>query len=203
MLSQDGSLWLLTDMSQGFQELGYKEYFESFVGTMPVITYDWLRNEYHISNNYESYVLTRNGLSKKDQIVTSIISAGGNSVGIATETEGQSEKAYVTLGGIDNGVPGIKLITTLHVGGDIYYTAQNKCIGYGAINYRHDRGDSFNSSTWKELNKEGTCTVIESGVEYKPKLKFTSYNSVKIDYINIGRKFVDNRHIRGLLENVE
>jgi hypothetical protein len=102
--------------------------------------------------------------------------------------------AYIVTDVLDMGIRGIKTITGLEIASEGNVTLQ------AAVDYRFRSGDSFTTGTYKTVSKSGTVAPIVSGIDFRIRVKASSYSGFNLDYINVRWKAVDKRLIRGMYE---
>ena len=71
-VSSSGDLYLVDNKAQ-VTKLGYKEYLGDMIENEVIISYDEYNEEFYICDGQKTYLLTRNGLCRVNQLVTSII----------------------------------------------------------------------------------------------------------------------------------
>jgi hypothetical protein len=84
----------------------------------------------------------------------------------------------------------LKLISTIEVGCD----ATNAL--YVAVDYRYDKSQPFQTTGWYLLNSNGWANPVIAGIEFRLRVKNTTYEYIQFSYINVHYKFIDKRATR-------
>ncbi len=187
---EKGNLWRL-DLEYIPKRLGYKEFFGPL--TDIVVTHSQEEDEFYIGgvngdDEGEGYILTRSGLAKHRQIITSVVETDGEFYGVFDEGE---DEAYITTETLDFGYRDLKTITTVEVGGvfsdDVYIAAD----------YRYDKEEPFQTTGWKLVNKEGFGRLQITALEVRLKIMLDDATDSQVDYVNLKWQAVGRRTIRG------
>jgi hypothetical protein len=170
-LSSLNELWII-DKSLDPKRLGYQEFMETL--SNPIISYDSVLDEFHISDKTNGYVLTCTGkgsltnpttysLSKCYQFVTSIGIFNGSRNCVCKSSEEYS--VQVTTDVFDFGVRSMKTI------GFIECDAISNVGLYLAVDYRYDRRGAFTRSPWRYVGKEGVVWCGITATDFRLCLK--------------------------------
>jgi len=170
-LSTSNELWLI-EKSLDPKKLGYQEFMETLVS--PVISYDPVLDEFHISDSTHGYVLTCTGkgsllnpatygLSKCFQYVTSIGVFNGSRDCVCKNSEDYAVQVITDV--FDFGVRGMKTL------GFIECDAISNVGLYLAVEYRYDRKGEFARSPWRYVGKEGIVWCGITATDFKLCLK--------------------------------
>jgi len=180
-----GRLWSVND--EGVKKLDYSPYISNI--SDPLVIYDHIKGDYYISDLFNSFLLTRNGLSEIFQFVTAV----WNDSGINGYTYDSIDQEFrLTTNFFDFGYSAMKTIFSIEVGGQysnpLYYS----------ISWRKDRSVDMETTEWTQLNDVGFGVRPISGTEFQVNLKSISYEHVNIDYLKVRWKMTDIRNIRGI-----
>jgi len=175
--------------------LDYGEYLTGFLGQDMAISYDRGDMEFYISGVNEggdrlTYVLTKNGLGRSPQHVTSGFFAEGALLGVFKQE--RSTEVIMVTDVIDFELRDLKLITTVELGAEFSGAA------WIAVDYRYSKTDPFTRSEWVLLNDEGFARVQKAGVEFRVCVKCSTYIGLKMDYINVRWGLAGKRIVRGI-----
>jgi hypothetical protein len=171
-MDSSGTLWLL-EVNKLPVRLGYSEFFQDFVGTDVIISYDHDQSEFFISNGWKSFVLTNNGLGRNSQILTSVINYESRPVGIGTYPNNMNKEASIVTDSFDFGNSMIKTITSV----EMSFRTEWKGVSV-AIDYRYNRNEDFKRSLWKtipEISNRAFMRFPVSGVEFRVAVKFEDF----------------------------
>lgn len=160
------------------EKLDYSEYLAGLNDL--VLSWDELNNLLYICDGMSGYVYS---LDSK-----SLGSGPVNITGIGT----QDGNLYVTAANVIE-IPTFELCTDIYdMGSRKNKTISSIEIGTNAahdlwvsIDYRLDKAGTFSSLPWHRVNPSGTVTIPCFGVEFRFRLKMTTYEYFKIDYIKI------------------
>lgn len=199
-VNEFGDLWRLkNDLS--LEKLGYSEYIAPLLtsqydsgagGYKIVVSHDTLLDDFYISNGVKTYLLTEDGLSEiKLWHPTSLFREKGVLYGVTTA--GSSTAGSLASDTLDLGIRGIKLISSLEIGGDATSLE-------AGVDYRYASGNAYSSGLYKPVTRTGQVMPLTGGVDFKIKLRNADYTRFNPDYINIRWKPVDKRVIRGPYE---
>lgn len=188
----EGNLRKITPESLDAEPI-YNEFFSGMVGDDVVITHNRQQKDFYITNGNEAYCLTRNGLSEVFQAPTTLAVLGGTLIGFYTDLS--DTEARITSDTFDFGSRGKKTIDGISVGVN---TANSV---YVAVEFKNTISDSFTSTGWVEVNAQGNANIVISGLEFRFKVKCSSYSSMKLDYFRPNVKFDDKRFMRGINVN--
>lgn len=188
----EGNLRIITPDNLDPEPL-YSEFFSGMIGTTVVVTYNPQQRECYVANGNEAYCLTRMGLAEVSQSPTTLAVLGGVVSGFYTDLS--DSEARVTSDQYDFGSRGKKTIDGISVG------AITSAALYVAIDYRNSSTTSFESTDWVEVNEQGVAHIVVSGLEFRFKIKCSSYSGMKLDYFSPNVKFDDKRFMRGIHVN--
>ena len=157
--------------------------------------------EFYITDGTHSYYLSGSELSETAQVVMSADYFGGATVGFASDMGTPASKiARFGLDRFDLGLSGIKTIEWVRFYVDERVWADDGIDLQVAIDHRYtmSHDDSWKTTGWKKVNKEGVVFFPTSGVEFRIKATISDYQ--KLDIINgeIGFKHDDKRYTRGI-----
>lgn len=193
LLDNYGFLWAYSSEG-GLKKLGYKEYLEEIIG-QDVIISPGHDKEFYICGVTEdeearSFVLTENGLCRCPQRTTGLASVDGVLVGVE-ETDPSTEVLISTVP-VDFGFSDVKTVTTMELGldhqGDVHV----------GVDFRYSRSDEWSSSEWVPVNPEGFARIQITALEFKFKIRCTTYEGFALDYATIRWQASGRRTRRGL-----
>jgi hypothetical protein len=182
-ITSANDLWRLT--KQGPERLGFAEFFAAM--TNPMLNYNEAEQRLFISDGTTGYVFadglgggyaTLTGITKN--FVTSPSALTSVPFSLMTDT-------------LDLGHRGIKNLTFVEVGIDTDQAV------YVAVDYRYVKTETWRTSEWVLTNPEGVARIEISAVEFRIRIKQTTYDEVRIDYINLRHQRSDKRFLRGPL----
>jgi hypothetical protein len=199
-VDESGNLWKLTDDLK-LEKLGYAEYlaplkiaqFDSGAGGYKIlVSHDTELDDFYISNGAKTYLLGESGLSEiKLWHPTSLFRDKGQLYGITVA--GSSTIGSMASDTLDMGLRGIKIVSSMELGGD--------ATGLEAtLDYRYASGNAYSSGTFKPATRAGQVTPMLGGIEFRAKARNADYTKFNPDYINMRWKASDKRAIRGPYE---
>lgn len=176
-----GELWKFTP--KGPERLGFKEFLS--VLTNPVLNYDETNDRLFISDGSTGYVYdgglgggyaTITGIT--NEFVTSPSAMPGVPISIMTDI-------------IDLGHRGIKTLTFVEIGTD---TTEDLFV---SVDFRYTKDEAWRSSEWVKTNPEGVARITVAAIEFRVRVMQTTYDELRIDYINVRHQRSDSRFLRG------
>jgi hypothetical protein len=195
----EGDSWVLEQDTQSLhsatnymlKRIGYKEFFSGF--TVPMVSYDNRRKEFHLASEASSYVLTEQGLGQESQMPTSLFRYKGSLVGVATADE--SSIAMVVTDVFDFGIRDLKTVTTVELGiittGDVYV----------AVDYRYNKADAFTRSAYVKVNKEGFARIQITALEFRFCVGVVYFAGTSLYSFIVHWQLSGKRTIRGMYAN--
>lgn len=182
-ITSTGDLWKLT--KQGPEKLGFREFL--IVLADPHLLYDEANQRLFISDGETGYVF-KDGLGGGYATITGITNNYASSpsalvdipISIMTDT-------------VDLGHRGIKTITFVEIGTD---TTENLFV---ALDFRYTKDEEWRTSDWVQTNPEGVARISVAAVEFRVRIKQTTFDELRIDYINVRHQRADRRFLRGPL----
>jgi hypothetical protein len=190
-----GMLWLAVD-GKGPEKLGYQEFFEPLLGTEIVVSYSEQDNVFYISGEDATYRLSRYGLSRIDQAITSVLVAGGETKGVCTDLGENDSEIKIASDVLDFGIRGQKTITQVEIPVQLDHDAGENY--YVSIYYRYEKNKDFAQTEWRPVNKEGWVRFYVSAVEFKIGIKCTSFEEADVpESITAHIAYADKRGISG------
>lgn len=182
-----GNLWMLT--AEVRHNLGYKEFLSEL--TKPTMIYDSVQKRVFISDATKGYIFTPQGLGGGYPALTGFDRVQGTPV-VGSPGNGLSTPVISLLTDtLDFGYSGMKSVAAIQV------SAEHQEKLYVAVDFRYDRTESWRTSRWIRLNKEGVAFLNVAGIEFRVRVKNLAPDELKIDYINIQYKRIDKRFVRG------
>lgn len=188
-------LWEVALNEQGFvlppRKLGYREFFAPYSDLVWSFSWDEVRQQLYIYNEFKTFVLGR-GLTEVDHRITSTARIGDNLFCLGQEVNNRLE---LITGEIDFGSPGIKTIQWITIGA-------NNTDGYQvAIDYKYQQNDSWTRTSFFDLNSEGMVFIPTGGISFRVVVKATMDHIYEVeppDYLEISYKTNDRRYKRGV-----
>ena len=181
----------LRQITEDFQVSGplYQEFFSPMIGNEVVVSYNAQDGDFYICDGVSGYVKTSEGLGETNQLTSTISTLAGELVGV---TSLGVTTSTVETDSMDFGVRSRKTIDITEVG----YSGSGSV--QVSIGYRLASSESFQYTEWVDVNAEGIVTLPIAGIEFKVRVKCSSYIGFKIHYITLRVKFDDNRANRGI-----
>lgn len=175
-MDASGTLWLL-EAGKVPQRLGYKEWFQDFVSGEVVISFNPNQREWYISDGNKTFVLTKNGLGRSTQIITSSIYHGGKVLGLGTSEENMSRQASIVTDIFDFGNSLLKTLNSVEFSFTTNY--QNVSV---AVDYRYKRNADFARTPFKaipEFAQRGFVRFPVAGVEFRLVMKWDDFQQAE------------------------
>jgi hypothetical protein len=189
--------------------VGYREFFFPMLGTDILVSHaqnpidnDGL-GEFFICNDSKSYRFGSKGLMETTQKVRSAHYFLGATIGSCSVVPSESEEeGTFGIDANDLGLSGIKTIDFVSLDFDeinmdtsvVYPTLQV------SIDYRHSKtsDDSWHSTGWVTVNKEGIAHITATGITFRIKVKVSNYGNFEFTKALVGVKAGDKRFKRYL-----
>lgn len=176
-----GELWKFT--SKGPERLGFKEFLSPL--TNPVLNYDETNDRLFISDGSSGYVYDE-GLGGGYASITGITNAF-----VTSPSAMPAVPISIMTDTIDLGHRGIKTLTFVEIGTD---TTEDLFV---SVDFRYTKDEAWRSSEWVKTNPEGVARITVAAVEFRVRIKQTTYDELRIDYINVRHQRSDSRFLRG------
>jgi len=160
------------------------------LGEDVVITKNAENEDFFVSGESESFVLTEAGLGEAPQSITGACNAYGSFYGVFSEDE--STEAIVVTDVIDFGYRDLKTVTTVEVGAN---TSDDVFV---AVDYRYEESASWQRSSWVPVSPEGFARVQITAPDVRIAVKTSDYSGFELDYINVRWQRAGRRTVRGL-----
>jgi len=191
-LDQGGALWLL-ESGSGLKKLGYESIFGLWNNDTVLISFNSREREFWISNGIETYYLSRTGLSKTSQIVSSIAGyTQGYHIGLGSLMEDEDQSFKIKTGTFDLGSRGLKTITEVELGIDSTVDV------YVSIEFRYEKNGQWMETVAYPVNSEGIAYPRVECLEFRVIVSGSDYRSINLDYVNVFYQKSDKRGRRGL-----
>ena len=180
-IDNTGLFWRLTEGSEP-KPTDYRVYF-SELNTNAVMSFDYEKGAIYVCDGVRGYVWTESGLGQGPANITGmgvkdgllLLTGNGDVVtdpfNICTDIQDFGSRMDKTAHEIDLGIA---------VNGDIY----------GAFDYRWRTNQGFFTTPWTKADRNGRVFVTASGVEFRVRVKLTTWEQIRLDYGNI-RVFYD------------
>lgn len=188
MVDTTGQLWYIKSQSEP-ELLGYQEFFRPMLGKDIVVTYNDAWKAFDITDGETAYRLTRQGLCRTWQAVTSQFAAFDDVIGIYHEVDGLGFELVTDI--LDFGFRGHKTVTGVEVGGAFSAPV------FVSVDWRSHNEKYFRSSPWVRLSPDGIARPRVTADEFRIKLQSASKDAVEIDYISVKYQITDRRNTRG------
>lgn len=182
-------VWRITSDLKA-ERLGYQEFISPMTQGSIVVSHDWEKDEFYITDGTTSFLLTNFGLCETFLRPTSVGAVDGDSVG--TFTSASDVTMLATTDVMDFGLRGMKTVGNIELGIDDDSTVQV------AADYRYNKATAWASTGWKTVNLEGVAWLGITAVEFRLKVKASAYANVNLDYITAKIKVSDKRYVRGI-----
>jgi hypothetical protein len=193
-MDSSGVLWHL-EAGKLPVRLGYEEWFETFVSGEPIISFDPSWREFYICDGFKSFVLTRRGLSRHSQILTSVIYADGQLLGLGTQPAEMDTQASIVTEVFDLGSSLIKTINSV----EFSFTSHFQGVQV-AVDYRYKRFEDFKRTPFRtipEVAQRGYVRFPVAGVEFRLVIKWADFSlSEAPDRVVIKWSSVDKTNLR-------
>ena len=193
-MDKSGTLWSLESEKLPVR-LGYKEWFQEFIQSEVVISFNPDQREWYVSNGWKTFVLTKQGLGRSNQIVTSTVYHDGQVLGLGTPEAEVEKQASVVTDVFDFGNSLIKTITSI----EFSFTAQFNNVQV-AIDYRYSRNQDFQRTLFKsvpEFAQRGFVAFPVAGIEFRLVMKWADFEQVEPpDQVVVKWKQTDKTNLR-------
>lgn len=183
-----GNLRILTsdlNISDGV----YKEFISQMIGNNIIVTYEPIEKDFYLTDGTVGFLYTNEGLTEVTQGPTTMSTFAGDTVAMV-EDLGDDDLIFTT-DTYDFNVRGLKTLDIIEVAAD---TDGDVSV---AIGYNFERGDTFEFTSYVDLNQEGTVTFPVTANEFRFKVKVENSTYCNISYIHPRLKFDDKRFKRG------
>lgn len=188
-IDNGGSAWTISGDLVA-KRLGYQHHIASFSPANIIVAFNPHRKHFTISDEYHGLLVSKNGMSRPTQIVSSMFYVDGMLIGTRADTG--IPGLQLTTEAFDMGLRGIKRIEAIELGTD---ADANMNV---AVMYRYKKYEPFEISDWVEVNDEGNAYIGMCGVEFKILINCNSSSNISLDYVGVRWKLMDKRMIRGL-----
>ena len=192
-ISMDSNLWKIKgDLST--ERLGYTNHLSNLSTSYHTfINHNAVENEYYISNQNKSFLLTQQGLSEiETSIIDGYVTDKYRSNKLSLSTDSQFE---FTTSAFDMDMRSIKKITYIDLG---ITTSSGKTI-QTRVGSRTQTGGAFSYGPWVNVNNEGCAVVNVSGIDFKLDIRSATtegFSSVKLSSAKISWQLSDKRMVR-------
>ena len=192
-ISEDNHLWKISG-DLGVERLGYANHLANLsINYHTFINHNAVDNEYYISNQNKSFLLTQQGLSEIETSVLDGYNAKGYRINkLSLSADPQFE---FTTSAFDMDMRSIKKITYIDLG---ITTSSGKTI-QTRVGSRTQSGGTFSYGPWVNVNNEGCAVVNVSGVDFKLDVRSATtegFSSVKLSSAKISWQLSDKRMVR-------
>lgn len=175
-MDKSGTLWHL-EAEKLPVRLGYKEWFQDFIQSDVIISFDPDQREWYICNGFKTFVLTKQGLGRSTQIITSSIYHDGQVLGLGTQASDMSRQASIVTDVFDFGNSLLKTITSV----EFSFTTQFQNVSV-AVDYRYSRNQDFQRTLFKsipEFAQRGFVRFPVAGVEFRLVMKWDDFEQAE------------------------
>jgi len=178
----EGRLWTIDQ--EGINLLDYSWVLGNMTLSDVVISRDAVLKDYYISDGTSCYLLSANGLSESNNLVTNVVRIEGLLYGIFTV--------------------GVNAFIEIHFNNFNYNLAALTSLEYIELGLMTDgspyvtdllqyRGRSDVSLSWRFVSKENFGVLQGTAQTHRPKLKVTTATEFKLEFITLNIKLDDNR----------
>lgn len=185
-LSSNAELWLVEGEPEPvLKNLGFKEHL-SVLGT-PVLTYDEENERLYLADDLRGFCFDEGlggGFAGLSGLAAGLAASPSSLVGEAFEVLTQE---------FDLGHRGLKQLTWVELGLDSSENIEIAC------DFRYNKAENWRTSSWKPVNFSGAGFLGVSGVEFRLRVRQTSFEPVRLDYFNVRYRNTDKRFLRGPL----
>jgi len=175
------------------KKIGYKEFFSEISSGDMLIRYEETDKVFYVSDKggTKGFCVSPFGTTEsKYNIVTFLDYIDGDLKGIYAEEEDVESRIVTDI--FDMGMRGIKHIKEVELG--IFTTSATVQV---AIDYRHQKSESFTTSSWVNVNHEGIGYIRVTGAEFRVRIKTSNYTDIQLSDIGIRWNSIDKRNVRG------
>ena len=207
-VSSDDELWWIGENFQPIL-LGYKEYLSQMTGDV-IVSHNESTGNYYIASQDKTYNMTWNrsknqpqGFSEANQRITSCIYTGSYAYGMGTICNLDEEviKWYIVSDEFDMGKTGDKSIRWITFFGNEGRLDETEGTIQARVHARSEYTKNFYQSSWRSINKKGSCHFPLVGKDFKLELRGYDFREVNIHRIEITVQHDDKRFTRGLNVN--
>jgi len=191
--------------------LGYREYFNLMLDQDIIINHspDIMNlnsyGEFYICNPTDSYCLTKNGLNKTKQRVTSSFYTQGATIGFCEDMiEPTDIVGEIGIDAEDFALPGLKTLEWIRLDYNERRWSDDDDIALSvSLDYRYksQTDESWKSTAYKTVNNEGVVFFPITALEFRINIKITDYSKMELHYVECGVKHTDKRYTRGFTVN--
>ena len=187
VIDEDGYMWIFLP-DQYFikaEKVGYYEKFNSMVSNQVVISYDSLNDRFYICDGTSTYLFSAGGLTKVDQVVTSVGIIDGVPKGCWVSVAGSSDDDFeLESDMLDMWTRNLKVINKIEIA-NVEDTSTTETFKV-AVSYRMDRTTAFATTEYFTVNPDGAAFPNIQGIEFKIHLLSSKYNeNPPPDYIYV------------------
>lgn len=205
VMDNGGSLWLV-ESGLKVTNLGYEEFLSPLLGTDVMISYTPRgksvgTGKFHISNGYNSFLLTSDGMTEVSQNVTTKVFMGGQNVGIAQdENDGDiSQESIITSVPISiEEERALRHISWVEVEStSVSFETLKAKLYYRVEGKTYNNDDAWDSTEWINLNLKGAVYFGVTGLEFKVSIKTSDYRNFNLGKITVRYLSPDKTTRRG------
>ncbi len=125
----------------------------------------------------------------------------GVTLGIGSELDTDTEVGRIGRDATDFGLSGLKTIESVRlIGRETLWSEEDDIQLQVALDYRYKMGDdqSWNTTSYKGVNKEGVVFFPVTALEFRIRIKITDYEKLDIDHAEFNIKHGDKRFKRSV-----
>lgn len=162
----------------GITSIDYSNYFSS-LSRLATMIYNPYEDIVYITDGTYGYALSQGGLGRCPANITGY--GYKNNVVYATTTSGAItfDPVSIVTDTIDFETRQAKIIKEIEIGINATYDV------YVAVDYRWNKADSFYTTPFVACNRYGQAFIFVSGIEFRIRVKQTTYEAIQIDYIKV------------------
>jgi len=187
-IDKRGYLWRLTN--KDLTRLGYLEFFSPMLARSPTISYDPGEEEFYISSDTETYILTKTGLCKCSQWISSVIQANGQLIGYANSVTNAIVACETDTFDMQN--RGMKRINFVELLGDGMSGLQL------SAKYKYDNTNTYATSNPVTVGQTGAAYLGIAGTDFRLVINGIATSLAQLDAIIIHWQQSDKRFVRSL-----
>lgn len=155
-----------------------------------VMSYDERLDIAYITDGIYGYALSASGLGECPPTITGVGYKDG-AFYVTSPSTITNSPFEITTDIMDFGVRTEKTIMGLDFGIAISTDI------YAAIDYRWKKSDAWSTTPWRKIDNYGKVSFTLTAIEFRIKVKLTTYEDIQLDYINVFGKFIAKKAIEG------
>lgn len=182
------------NVDKGVQKLGYEEFLSTM--TTPVLLWDSMLSRLYISDSETGYTFNGGALGGGYKNITGVARVENSTISFVSPEDIELDGIGICTDTIDFGSRGMKIVDSVQYGIDTDSRV------YAAIDYRYSTDESFKTTKWVRLNREGIAHIRVSGTDFRFRLRSDSHIFAELSYISIQLVSNDHRYRHGEVQGV-